>query len=206
MNRQPILLLGFTRYTDQGLLVKTNFIISNMTGNPLYPDADTRLTDVETTVGGLVSILGKKGQVLNYAALKKEKRNVLIAALKVLGAYVRDKYPGNVANWQTSGYDVQTFDSTTQVPAAPTNLKGKDGTLKGEVLLSFDKMKYAVYYEGRHWQVGDNPPADMTTTGTSCKKMLFQALKSLTEYNFQVRSRGTKGVSEWSQVLTYGVR
>ena len=48
MNRQPLLLVGFGKYTYQGLLVKTNLIISNMTGHALK--AFSGILDKKVTV------------------------------------------------------------------------------------------------------------------------------------------------------------
>ena len=205
MNRAPILLIGFTKYNNQGIIVKTNFIVDSMTGNTLYADAGTKLTDVSTGLTAYLNALGDKGKTLNYAVVKDEKRTDLNGFLKVLGVYVRDKYPGNVGNWLTSGFDVQTFDGSTQVPAIPVNLKPKDDSLSGNALVTYDKADFAAYYEGRHWKQGETVPAGMTATSRT-KKMLFNGMIPGSTYLFQVRARGTKGVSEWSQTVSWIVR
>lgn len=204
--RKPILLLGFTGYTDPGLVAKIELIISNMKTNPLYSDADTLLTDVEVGQEAYIIILAQRGNLINYSAIKKDKRSDLIVKLVLLGQYVRNKYPNNVANWISSGFSVQQFDTPTQVPQTPVDLRAKDGTLSGEVVLAFDSVQYAVSYDGRCWKKGSEPPAAPTLNTTNSRKMLFTNLDTLTEYNFQVRSRGRKGLSNWGQVFAFAVR
>lgn len=206
MNRPPILLLGFTKYTDQGLVVKQNFIVECMTLNALYPDSGTKLTDVSEAAAEFLIALGQKGKVLNYKEIKAAARKALITALKVLGVYVRDKYPGDVTNWLTSGYDVQTFDSSTQVPETPDNLKPSDGPMNGDVIISYNKMKFAYYYEGRCRVQGEVGHSREINAGSRTKKMLFEALEPGKVYEFEVRSRGTKGLSRWSAPVRWMVR
>jgi hypothetical protein len=205
MNRPPILLLGFTGYTDKGLAVKTNFIIDSMTGNLLYQDAGTKLTNVETAIELFAIAMAKKGKVLNYASVKAGARKELVTVLKTLGEYVRDKYPGNVGNWLTSGYNVQTFDGTTQVPDIPLIKKAVDGPLTGETVIITDRPKYTYVFEGRHWEEGQTAPASVTAVSKT-KRVLFEALVPGKTYLFQIRTRGTKGISKWSNPMVFIVR
>ena len=205
MNRPPLLLIGFTGYTDQGLALKTNFIVSSMGGNLLYPDAGTKLTDVDTALEVFVIALGQKGKALNYASVKAAARKELITLLKTLGEYVRDKYPGNVTNWLTSGYNVQTFDGNTQVPDTPLIKKAVDGPLTGETAVVTNRPKYTYVFEGRHWEEGQTAPTSVTAVSKT-KRVVFEALMPGRTYLFQVRSRGTKGISNWSNPVLFIVR
>jgi hypothetical protein len=207
MKRPPILLIGFTKYTDKGLAVKTNFIMDSMALNPLYSDPDgvAKLTDVSNAFKVFIDALAQKGKAINYKAIKNDARKELIKALQALGIYVRLKYPGNVVNWLTSGFDVQTFDGSSQVPEVPTDLKAKDGVISTEATISYKKIKYASYYEGRHYKVGETPPSDMTATSKKTK-MTFEALLPGAQYAFQIRSRGTKGLSNWSNPVLFIAR
>jgi len=205
MKRQPLLLIGFTKYSDSGLLIKANYIVSCMTGNTLYADAGTKLTDLGTAIETFSGTLTQKGKVLNFKELKTAARKDLIEKLQVLGIYVRDKYPGNASNWKTSGYDVQEFDGSTTLPATPGNAKVKDGTYSGEALVSYSRPKHTLYFEGRFWKTGEQPSTTIAFSSQT-EKMIFSGLETATEYNFQVRARGTKGVSDWINPLIWVVR
>ncbi|MEO6556249.1 MAG: hypothetical protein ABIN92_01950 [Ferruginibacter sp.] len=205
MKKTPLLIIGFTRYNGKGILVKTNLIIDCMTGNVLYGDAGTKLTDVEDALAAYLLVCGKKGRILNYKVLKAAARKALNAALQVLGIYISEKYPLNVANWNTTGYDVQTFDGVTHTPEIPKNLETKDGKYTGTTIVEFDKSQFAEYYEGRNWKEGDPIPKGMTATSKT-QKMLFNEMTAGDTWNFQIRARGTKGASEWGQKVSVIVR
>ncbi|HKR06291.1 MAG TPA: hypothetical protein VJY62_16765, partial [Bacteroidia bacterium] len=203
--KNPILLNGFTKYSQDEILDKSNYIIENMTGNALFNDAGVKLTTVVDARANYNIVLGKKGKVLNYRELEKEARKMLNNGLKDLGFYIIEKYPFNVANWLTSGYSVQTFDGATHTPAIPSNVKAKDAEHTGEALVVYDKSLFAEYYEGRNWKQGEPVPAGITATSKT-QKMLFDEMTAGDKWNFQVRSRGTKGTSDWGQVVTMIVR
>jgi hypothetical protein len=205
MKKNAIVLIGFTSYTSGGILQKGNYIVDCMTGNVLYVDAGTKLTDVTDAIAAYNSALGKKGKALNYKELKKAARKVLNDALTALGIYVSEKYPLNVSNWLTSGYDVQTFDGETHTPGIPTNVKAKDTEHTTEAVVTYNKELFAEYYEGRNWKQGDPVPAGITATSKS-QKMLFNKMTAGDTWNFQIRSKGSKGTSDWCQAVTLIVR
>ena len=204
MKKNAILVIGFSKYSDELLAKKADFIMVQMGGNALYSDAGTKLTDVADALKGFGQVIGKKGTILNYGQLKKEARKALITTLKVLGEYVRDKYPGNVANWQTSGYSVQQFDTPTQKPEIPLILKTEDGKYSGETLLIAKRPKYTLVFEGRCWEEGTTP-SDKLDAVSSSNRILFSGLTPVKRYIFQIRARGTKGTSKWSNPAVYVV-
>ena len=205
MKRNPILLIGFTSYTDKGLPSKVSIIINSMDGNTLYTDAGTKLSDVQDAIEKFLAVLGKKGKELNYRTEKGEKRTKLNQALHDLGAYVRDKYPGDADKWLTSGYSVQTFDENTQVPETPVVNKVSDGKLSGSTQLVASRPRYTYVFEGRHWEDGATPPASLTMVSKQ-SRLIFEGLTPGKTYHFQVRARGTKGVSNWSNAVNWIVR
>jgi hypothetical protein len=205
MKKNPVVITRFSPYSDQGILVKVNLIVDCMTGNALYTDAGSKLTDVSDALTAYKKILGKKGRIRNYKVLKASARKTLQAALKALGLYISDKYPSNAANWITSGYDVQTFEGVTHSPNIPENLETKDAAYSGCAFVVYNKVQFAKLYEGRNWKEGDAKPGGMTATSTK-RKMLFEKMTAGDTWNFQIRARGTKGASDWGQVVSVIVR
>ncbi|MEO5572448.1 MAG: hypothetical protein ABIT08_06330, partial [Bacteroidia bacterium] len=84
-------------------------------------------------------------------------------------------------------------------------LSTKDGEHSGSTMVEFDRSQFAEFYEGRNWKDGDPVPKGLTATSKS-QKMLFNEMTAGDTWNFQVRARGTKGTSEWSQPVTLIVR
>lgn len=202
MRKKPIFKLGFTKLSDQAMIVFVNFVIDCMTGNALYTDSGAKLTALLDSFNAFLVVLGQKGRVINYKGLHEDAKAEVRAALKELGIYARDKYPGNVTNWETTGYEIQTFEGATQIPETPTNVSAKDGRAVGEVMLAYDKKRFASNYEGRFWKEGELPPTGITSI-TKKKVMSFPNLAPGKTYCFQVRARGTKGVSEWTALVLW---
>ncbi len=178
---------------------------ARMTDNDLYPDVGAKLTAVGAGIESFSTRLGQKGTILNYKYLKAQTRKGLIDALQAMGRYITDKYPAHPSNWATTGFDIQDFTGSTQVPQIPGDLKMKDGEYMTEAMAKYQKTQYAYYYEGRHYLVGETPPKDFTASSKSLK-MVFEALEPGQNYKFEVRARGTKGVSEWSTPVEFRVR
>jgi hypothetical protein len=205
MKRTPLLLIGFVAYSGKDIVEKANLIIECMTGNSLYSDSGPYLTAAEEALANYLAICGIKGRILNYAELKKAARKALNDALKALGVYIEEKYPANVANWQTTGYSVQTFDGVTHEPHTPANLLIKEGAHSGSNIVEFDKSLFAEYYEGRNWRDGEAAPKGVTASSKT-RKMKFDEMTAGDKWNFQIRACGTKGTSDWSQTVSVIVR
>lgn len=195
--KQPILKIGFTKFSDAEIDDKADTIIERMTNNPLYPNPNPSMADVIMARDAFRQVKTQKGIMPNYSAVKKVRRIELDNKLKELGAYVRDLYPGNVINWLTTGYDVQTFEGSTHIPPMPENVRIKDGLYPGTMQLRYKESKDAKWYEGQLLINGEVVP--MPAPITSSKLYLnFTGLTKGTEYGFSVRAHGSKGVSPWS--------
>lgn len=202
MSRGPHFNLGFTNMSDAKLDEKVNLIASNMSSNANYPTPGSRISDMVTAQSDYNIIKGKKGTVLNYKQIKKQGRQDLIDAMVTLGVWARDKYPGDVTKWKTTGYTIQEYDTVTHVPNTPENVKVKDAPDYDNVMISYDKVEFAISFEGRHWLKGSAQPSGITNSSQTLK-MLFTNLAQGKPYNFQVRAVGTAGRSEWSPAITF---
>jgi hypothetical protein len=194
--------LGFSHYTDEALDAKINLIRENMTDNANYTNTGTKVTDLTDEQATYSVIKGKKGTALNFEELRKDGRVALIDVLVVLGEYARDKYPGDVTIWKTTGFTIQEFNTVSQEPNSPTGAKGKDGKNFNTVLIRYKAAEFATGYEGRVWKKG-TPTPDGITMSKKGLKMLFINLEQGIPYNFQIRSVGTKGISDWGTIVVW---
>lgn len=196
--RQPILKIGFTRLSDAEVEDRADTILDMMTGNPLYATPNPTLADVTIARDAFSQVKTQRGRIPNYSSLKKQRRMELNAMLKALGEYVRDEYPGNVVNWQTSGYEVQTFEGDVHPPLKPVIKTVRDGQFPTQIEVGYGESQYALWYEGQLLDDGVVVPMPEPIT-TKKLKMIFTGLEKGKEYSFRVRAHGTKGVSAWSQ-------
>ncbi len=203
--KAPHFNLGFSTLNDGQLDDKVNLIRENMTGNVNYTTPGSRISDVTDAQGNYTLIKGKIGTVLNYEEIKKTGRQDLIDTLITLGIWARDKYPGDVTIWKTTGYTIQVYDTVTEQPGVPIEVKGQDGEHFGTAVISCKKVKFATGYQGRFCKKGDAMPVGIAISQKKLR-LLFLNLEQGVAYNFQMRASGTRGYSDWGTIVTWILR
>ena len=198
--------LGFTGISIADLNNRSNTILVNMEDNDNYTDVGERLTNAQEAKGEWLRIKGLRGAMKNYkSAFAKAKTN-MIEKLVTMGEYARDKYPGNVEKWETSGYVIQFYDSDETVPRITKALKAADGTDIGDVTVTYRKAENAEFYEMQIWLKGTTMPTDVQATAKGLKMRLTGKTPGVI-YMIRIRTVGTKGrKSGWTVAIPFILR
>src|ERR1700674_763163 len=110
---------GFTGLADGAVASRGTAVQTNMTGNPNFLNPPVDLTALKAAVDSLLALIaaaldGSKKVI----AQKNKQRQTVIKMLRLLGRYVEVTSNGDMAIFQTSGF--QPASTTKTVPASLT--------------------------------------------------------------------------------------
>ncbi|QQS27652.1 MAG: fibronectin type III domain-containing protein [Sphingobacteriales bacterium] len=196
-------------YSDDKVYLLANNVINNLSSNPDFPAPDPSVAELillrdEFKIAIINAAFGGKLLI----AVRKEKRTVLIEALKRVAIYV-DLNGQNIKSVMLgSGFEVY---STAHVVAPPSEktiiLIVKDGKHSGETIVRSKKIKHAIMYQLRYTEDNFGPDAKWTELSPQTKTTyLVSGLTPGTKYWFQTRTISSKGQSEWSDPFLFMVR
>jgi len=204
--------LGFTRYSDENVLVIAQTVLAAMTDNANFPEPTPILTEFKDVVDEFADKLSdarKRGSPYDTAA-KNEARRVLEDNLAELGFYVNKVAKGNLPAMLSSGFPVSKYRNKVLSPEIVRNLIVTDGRHRGEMVLSFDKLPSILFYEYRYSSEKDEDGevdwGEELILTTSSRNNLIKPVTPGQTYYLSARATNTKGTGDWSDTVSWMAR
>jgi hypothetical protein len=196
------LLLNLTPYSDVKLETLASRVVTSMTGNEYFPDAQdlvkeaALLTDqffqanAETSTRDLLKI-----------AVKNDIKARLIKKLKVLGGYVISKANGSETILLNSGFTLATHNGDGKLHA-PTRFTIKPGK-SGEIIMKIKRVTGAKAYMYQY--TSDDPFNTESKWQTIYETKIKTVIKDLplgVQFWFRVAAIGRGGVVVYTEPLS----
>jgi len=204
--------LGFTRYSDENVLVIAQTVIAAMTDNVNFAEPTPSLIEVGAVMDDFTEKLAearKRGSPYDTAA-KNDSRVVLESSLAELAFYVNKEAKGNLAAMLSSGFPVSKYRKSILSPEIVRNLVVTDGRSKGEMVLSFDKLPSILFYEYRYSsekdEQGEVDWGEELILTTSSRNNLIKPVIPGETYYLSARAVNNKGAGDWSDPVSWMAR
>lgn len=184
--------------TDAELIIHTDTILSDMTGNADYPTPVPTLAAVGTANGDFTTALSAAaGGGVALTATKNAKREVLVGLLRSLAAYVQAHCNNDLTTLLGSGFVAQKQRQPAGVLPAPDNLRLQRGDLSGQLKARVSPVTNAGSYQWRY-AVSTAPTTWIDGGTTTAASTIVNGLTPGVIYVMQCRAIGSAGPSDWS--------
>lgn len=189
---------GFTSYTDNGLLIKSQTISASMTDNPIYTTPVPALIIVGEAIAAFSSNLSATPSKENTQE-KKQNRLVLIEMLNRLALYVTTTGE-SLADYESSGFSLTSVPQPVGVLAKAQNFTVKPFQA-GSVNLSLNKIEGADSYCFQYAQVVAGEPLAWESVQSTKTRITISGLSSGAQYAFRVYGIGSNPTIVYSDQL-----
>lgn len=198
--------LGLNRLSIPEKIGLADTVITAMTGNANFPNANPSMADLQTkrnASDNKSKDYDSKKQALDL--LLTERNNAvaeLETALTSEAGYVESTSGGDDAKIQSAGMDIRAQAAPVGPPAQPQNLSATAGDNDGEVDMQWDSARGAKTYEIQ------TSPDPITATSWQHRSTVTKSsatiggLPSGTRCWFRVRAVGSAGSGPWSDPAT----
>jgi len=199
---QPEVVVGLPRKHDDKVTV-ANKIISSIDGNANFPNSATQVATAKTKAGAYAKAVDDaKNHIPGATKVRSDALKALVKALESLRIIVQaavDADPSQAATLATSaGMKLRKASVRTKAAFALD-----DGPLSGEVLLIAKAIAKAVLY---YWEVSTDQKTWSVATDTTKANAIIAGLTPGQTCYFRFRARTTKGMSDYSIILSHIVR
>lgn len=203
---------GFVRMRDESLYTLANAVYLRMADNSLFVDAYPSIVELDDAQSNFIEDLARaRAKKSPYdVAVKNESRKELKKVLKKLADFVNQKANGSLIILLSSGFEITRYRTRISLPKRIENLRVKDGRNAGQMVLTFQSQPNVRLYEYRY-------STDMNESGeivwnngvqstTSSRNNLISSVVPGQVYFISVRAINTRGISDWSEPITWMVR
>src|SRR5690625_4201306 len=204
--------LGFTRYSDENVLVIAQTVLAAMTDNANFPEPTPILTEFKDVVDEFADKLfdaRKRGSPYDTAATNEAMRG-LEDNLEEHCLYVKNRAKRNLPAILSSGFPVRKYRNTEHSPEIVRNLIVSDVRHRGEMVLSFDKLPSILFYEYRYSSEKDEDGevdwGEELILTTSSRNNLIKPVTPGQTYYLSARATNTKGTGDWSDTVSWMAR
>jgi hypothetical protein len=191
--------LALFKLPDAQLIIQTDKIIGNMTGNAAYPTPTPSLASVQTASTAFQNALAEAADGGKMkTAEKNAARVVLVDKLRALSLYVQMNCENDLATLLSSGYDATKPPTPVGILPAPEGVTLTQGKMSGALDLQGAPVSRAAGYEG---QITQNLGSTSDWTGVgifTAARMTAQGLSPGTNYWGRMRAIGSAGPGAWS--------
>jgi len=202
---KPIVLIDFTKQSDDELSISSQHIIDCMTGNTNYPGPIPSLEATKTSKGEFdTSLAAAQFGGIEKTAAKNLKRTALEENLKTLGLYVQMNCKNNLSILLSSGFSAKRNSEHIGVLDKPKNFRVEQGPFQGSLKLTVNAVKGANIYV---YQMTEAPvtPQSQWTIKLGKKSIIIEGLIPGKEYAFRVAAKGTAEGEVYSDIITHFV-
>ena len=180
---------------------------TNMTGNLNFPNPPADLAALKTAIEIFSALIA---QALDGSkkviAQKNKQREAIINMLRLLGRYVEVVSNGDMAIFQTSGFQPASTTKAASQPLSETIRKIDHGANSGQIKIWVRAIPKASSYELRYAPaVNGQTPTAWTSQGVAMVKTaaVVTGLTPGTTYLIQARALAKHGYTDWSDSITF---
>jgi hypothetical protein len=199
---RTIALLNFSNASDDKIRTLGQNVFKSLLNNAYFPNPTVDMKILGANVEKYVnSIPVKESRSSELAAVKNQNKAIVVMNLTSLCSYVNAVANGNRVILTTSGFDI-TPESKAK-PAentTPTEIVIKQGEFIGSVMLSCKAQKSAAAYDVR--AKNGTLTWSEPVSSTKSSKIIIKDLIPGHIYEFQMRTLGSGGNSEWSNSIS----
>jgi hypothetical protein len=208
-NRKVIRVLErFSGVADTEVVARGNAVQTNMTGNSHFTNAPVDLAVLKTNLDTLAALMAQAADGSKKVIAEKNKqRATVIDMLRMLGRYVEIQSQGDMAIFQTSGFQAAPATKASAQPLSEKIRKIARGTNTGQCIIWVQPVRGAVSYSIRYGaSMNGAVPANWTEQLVAQVKTpaVLTGLTTGTTYAFQARA-ALKGntYTDWSDSVTF---
>ncbi len=194
-------LLGFTKLSNDALIMFFDNVLAMMTGNasytapsPTLPTFQAALDAFRTAVQEAMS--GDRVKI----STRRDARVTLLSFGRNLAAYVQGHCNEDVTTLLSSGFHAARRPSPSVIPIAPRNPRTAAGPTSGTVYLRHQKSPNATNYTVQMATTPAGPFTDYALT-TSTRTLVEEIVPGTTVY-LRAQAHGAAGSSDWSTVVS----
>jgi hypothetical protein len=192
------LALGFiARSSDAVLIAWAGRIITGLTGNANFTVITPSLAVIAAARDAFVAAVATLDRGSAAVAKRDAARAPLEEILRLLALNIQQTGQGDKVILISSGYPLQKARQPTGIPAAPQNLRLKQGKT-GELIARCGAVPNVLSYQWRS-AASAAPLVFAQPDPTGKASCTIQGLTPGTQYTVQVRVIGRKGASDWSE-------
>ena len=196
---------GFSRVADGAVVSRATHIQVAMTGNGNFANSPVDLAALKTAIETFSALIAEAlDGSKKVIAQKNKQRAAVIKMLKLLGRYVQVTSDGDMAIFQTSGFEAAA-PKTATTPLTEKIRKIAHGSNSGEIDLWLKAVAGASMYEVRYTPASAGAATAWTTVPLSNVKSVL-ALKGLTPatlYLIQARALVGSSFTDWSDPISF---
>jgi hypothetical protein len=192
-----ILLSFIGRSPDAVLIAWAGRILTALTGNVHFVAPRPALAEIEAARDAFAATVATLDRGSAAVARRDAAREPLEVLLRLLALYVQQTSQGDRVILISSGFPLQKIRQPTGIPAAPQNLRLKQGK-SGDLIARCNAVPNALSYQWRY-TTSAAPLAFIQPDPTGKSTCTIPALTPGTQYVVQVRVIGRKGTSDWSE-------
>ena len=194
---------GFSNVSDGDLVSRATNIQTEMTGNTNFPTPPVDLATLKAAIEALAALIA---QALDGSrkviAQKHKQREAVIHMLQLLGRYVSLTSNGDMAIFQTSGFQAAAPKTPTP-PLTEKVRKVEHGPNSGQITVWLKSVAGASSYEIRTAVANAVPPVWISAPASSVKSpILVSGLTPATTYLLQARALVKNAYTDWSDSIT----
>jgi hypothetical protein len=188
------------------VLKRISAMQTDMTGNSNFPNPPVDMAAFKTAVEAFASLItealdGSKKVI----AQKNKQREAVVKMARLLGRYVEVTSNGDLAIFQTSGFQPASTAKTTSEPLSEKIRKIDHGHNSGQIIVWVRKVPKASSYEVRYAPANAPAPVQWTQVGVPQVKTpaTITGLTPATAYVFQARALTKDGYTDWSDSISF---
>lgn len=195
---------GFANVTDGDLVSRASSIQTSMTGNTNFPNPPADLTALKTAIDTFSALIAEALDGSKKVIAQKHKQRLVITKmLKLLGRYVEVTSNGDMAIFQTSGFQAAA-PKTTPVPLTEKIRKVEHGPNSGQITVWLKGVAKASSYEVRYAVANATAPVWNSVPASSVKQpLILSGLTPATTYLLQARALVKGTFTDFSDSISF---
>jgi hypothetical protein len=195
---------GFANVADADVVSRAANIQTQMTGNTNFPNPPADLAALKTAIDAFSGLIA---QALDGSkkviAQKNKQRLVVTKMLKLLGRYVEVTSNGDMAIFQTSGFQAAA-PKTTPAPLTEKIRKVEHGPNSGQITVWLKAVAKASSYELRYAIANAAAPVWTSVPASSVKQpLVLTGLTPATTYLLQARALVKGTYTDYSDSISF---
>src|ERR1051326_3300308 len=141
---------GFSKLSDADVVSRGTLVQTKMTGNANFSNPPVDLAALKANIEYLQALIAEALDGSKKVIAEKQKqRETVVQMLRLLARYVEVTSKGDMAVFQTSGFQTASTTKTTAEPLSEKIRKIEHGTNSGQVFVWMRSIPKAFSYELR---------------------------------------------------------